>query len=56
MFKIAVSFDEKDIEEINEFIMDMDKEAALKFLKEKVFKQIIRKQKSKLDVQGKTHL
>jgi len=56
MAKIAVSFDDKDIEEINEIIMDMDKEAALKFLKEKVFKQIMHKQKSKLDVQGKTHL
>jgi len=56
MGNIAVSFTDEDVEELNEIVMDKDKEEALKFLKEKVLAQIMRKEKSKLDIQGKTHL
>ncbi len=56
MAKVAVSLDDKDIQERNEIIMDEDKQEALKFLKDKVQSQILSKEKGKLDVIGKTHL
>jgi len=56
MAKVAISLDNKDIEELKVIIMDKDKEEALKFLKEKVYNQITHKEKGKLDVVGKTHL
>jgi len=56
MANVAVSFTDEDVEELNEIVMDKDKDGALKFLKEKVLSQIMRKEKGKLDIQGKTHL
>jgi len=56
MGKVSVSFNESDVEELTEIVIDKDKDAALIFLKDKVLLQVHRKGKSKLDVQGKTHL
>jgi len=56
MAKIAVSLDDKDIEELKMIIMDKDKDEALKFLKDKIHSQILGREKGKLDVIGKTHL
>jgi len=53
---IAVSLNEADTEELKIIVMDRDKESALRFLKEKVLPQIIRQEKRRLDVQGKSHL
>ena len=56
MAKIAISLDDKDIEELKVIIMDRDKDEALKFLKDKIQSQILSKEKGKLDVIGKTYL
>ena len=54
MAHVTVSFNDGDVQELNEIVMDKD--GALKFLKEKVLTQIVRKEKARLDVQGKRHL
>jgi len=56
MTKVAVGFDEDDLKELTEIIMDKDTDSAFKFLKDRVYSQVMKKEKSKLDVQGKTHL
>jgi len=56
MAKVAISLDDKNIEELKVIIMDKDRDGALKFLKDKVQSQILSKEKGKLDVIGKTHL
>ena len=56
MAKVAISLDDKEVEELKVIIMDKDKDEALKFLKEKIQSQIFSKEKGKLDVIGKTHL
>lgn len=56
MVKIAISLDEKDIQEVNEIIIDKDKDGALKFLKDKIYSQVLKGEKKKLDVIGKAHL
>jgi len=56
MAKVAIGLDDKDIQELNEIIMDKDSDEALKFLKDKIQSQLLRKEKGKLDVIGKTHL
>jgi hypothetical protein len=56
MGKVVVSLQDKDIQELNEIIMDSDGENALKFLKEKILSQVQRHEKGKLNVEGKTHL
>ena len=56
MAKVAIGLDDKDIQELNEIIMDKDRDEALKFLKDKIYSQVLRQNKSKLDVTGKTHL
>jgi len=56
MAKVAISLDDKDIEELKVIIMDKNTDEALKFLKDKVQPQILSKEKGKLDVIGKTHL
>jgi len=56
MTKVAISLDEKDLEELTIIVMDKDKDEALKFLRNKIQPQVISKEKGKLDVIGKTHL
>jgi len=56
MDKVVISLQQKDIQELNEIIMDRDGENALQFIKDKILSQVERQQKSKLDVEGKTHL
>jgi hypothetical protein len=46
MARRTVSFNDGDVQELNEIIMYKDKDGALKLLKEK----------AKLNVQGKRHL
>ncbi len=56
MGKVVVSLSEEDIEELTEIIVDRDKDLAYTFLKEKIYKQVEKREKGKLDVNGKTHL
>jgi len=56
MAKVAIGLNDKDIQELDEIIMDKDRDGALKFLKDKIYSQVLRQNKSKLDVVGKTHL
>ncbi len=56
MAKVAISLDDKDIEELKMIVMDKDKDEALKFLKDKIQPQILSREKGKLNVIGKTHL
>ena len=50
--KTAVSFDEKDLMELERIIMDDDEKGALKFLKKSVHDKIAHSQQGKL----KSHL
>ncbi|MBA7694290.1 hypothetical protein ES703_102897 [subsurface metagenome] len=56
MAKVVVSLDEEDVSELKVIVMDEDGDEGLKFLKHKILSQILRKEKSKMDVEGKTHL
>ncbi len=56
MDKAVITLSEQDVLELNAILMDEDGKEALAFLKGKVLAQILRKQKSCLDVEGKTHL
>jgi hypothetical protein len=56
MAHVTAIFNDGDVQELNEIVMDKDKDGALKFLKEKVLAQIVRNEKAKLDVKGKRHL
>ena len=50
--KTAVSFDERDLMELERIITDGDKEQSLKFLKKSVYEKILHSQQGKL----KSHL
>ena len=50
--KAAVSFDEKDVMELERIVTDNDKEEAFKFLKKSVYDRIAHAQQGKL----KSHL
>ena len=56
MAKTAVSLEEEDIEEIKVIVMDEDGSAALQFIKDRILPQVLRQEKRKLDVEGKSHL
>ena len=48
MAKVAISLDDKNIEELKVIIMDKDKDEALKFFTDKIQSQILSKEKGKL--------
>ena len=50
--KTAVSFDERDLMELERIITDADEKEALKFLKKSVYERIIHSQQGRL----KSHL
>ena len=56
MAKVVIGLSDKDVQELNGIIMDKDRDEALKFLKDKIYSQVLRQEKGKLDVIGKTHL
>ncbi len=56
MEKTVITLNEQEVLELNAILLDDDGKEALAFLKEKVLAQILRKQKSCMDVEGKTHL
>lgn len=45
MAKGVISLDDEDIEELKIIVMDKDRDEALKFLKDKIQSQIIRREK-----------
>lgn len=56
MPNLVISLTEEEVSEVKIIVMDEDKEEAFKFLKKRILPQIEKKEKSKLDVDGKTHL
>lgn len=50
--KTAVAFDENDLIELEEIVIDNDAEQALKFLKKSVYERIVHSQQGRL----KSHL
>ncbi len=56
MGKVVITLEDEDIEELAEIIIDRDKEEAYRFLKEKIYNEVQKKERGKLDVDGKTHL
>jgi hypothetical protein len=56
MENTVVTLSEQEVLELKAILMDDDGKEALTFLKGKVLAQILRKQNSRLHVEGKTHL
>jgi hypothetical protein len=56
MEKAVVSLSEQEVIELKAILMDDDGKEALAFLKGKILAQILRKENSRMDVEGRTHL
>ena len=56
MKKVVINLEEEDVIELQEIVMDMDFKGAYEFLKRRVLSQVEKKDKRKMDVDGKTHL
>jgi hypothetical protein len=56
METVAIVLDEREVVELKMIVMDEDAEQALQFLKKTVLTRILRKEKGKMDVDGKTRL
>ena len=56
MKKVVINLEEEDVIELQEIVIDMDFKGAYEFLKRRVLSQVEKKDKRKMDVDGKTHL
>ena len=56
MEKAVISLSEREVLELKAILMDNDGKEALAFLKGRVLAQILRRENSRMDVEGKTHL
>jgi hypothetical protein len=56
MEKAVVTLNEREVLELKAILMDEDGKEALAFLKGKVLAPILRKENSRMDVEGRTHL
>ena len=56
MEKMAITLSEQDVIELKAILLDGDGNEALAFLQGKVLAPILRKENSRMDVEGKTHL
>jgi hypothetical protein len=56
MRTITVSLEEAEVGELKMIVMDKDTGEAFRFLKEKILAQILKREKRKMDVEGKIHL
>jgi hypothetical protein len=56
MGKTVITLNEQEVIELKAILMDEDGKEALVFLKGKILSQVLRKEKSRMDVEGKTHL
>jgi hypothetical protein len=56
MGKTVITLSEQEVLELKAILMDENREEALAFLKGKVLAQVLRKENSRMDVEGKTHL
>jgi len=56
MLNSVVVLSENEVSELKIIVMDCDDKGALTFLKKKILPQILKKEKSRLDVDGKIHL
>ena len=53
MPKYVISLSEQDAVELKVIVMDKDFKVAFKFLKDKVLSQVLKKEKCKMDVNGR---
>lgn len=56
MAKYIIQLNEEDVIELKGIAMDKDYKQAFEFLCKKILSQVEKKDKSKMDVDGKTHL
>jgi len=56
MGKAVITLSEQEVIELQAILIDEDGKQALAFLKGKILSQVLRKEKSRMDVEGKTHL
>jgi hypothetical protein len=56
MEKTVLTLSEQEVLELKAILMDNDGNEALAFLRSKVLAPILRKENSRMDVEGKTHL
>ena len=56
MANAVIVLSEQELIEPQAILMDQDGKEALAFLKGKILSQVLRKEKSRMDVEGKTHL
>jgi hypothetical protein len=56
MLNSVVTLSENEVSELKIIVMDRDDKGAFAFLKEKILPQILKKEKSRLDVDWKIHL
>jgi hypothetical protein len=55
MGNTVITLSEQEVIELQAILMDEDGKQALAFLKGKILSRVIRKEKSRMDVEGKTH-
>jgi len=53
---MVITLSEQEVIELQAILMDEDGKQALAFLKGKILSQILRREKCRMDVEGKTHL
>ncbi len=56
MANTVITLSEQEVIELQAILMDEDGKEALAFLKARILSQVLRKEKSRMDVEGKTHL
>ena len=56
MEKTVITLSEQEVLELKAILMDEDRGEALAFLKARILAQVLRKENSRMDVEGRTHL
>ncbi len=56
MANTVIVLSEQEVIELKAILMDQDGKEALAFLKGKILSQVLHKEKSRMDVEGKSHL
>jgi hypothetical protein len=56
MGNTVITLSEQEVIELQAILLDQDGKEALAFLRGKFLSQILRKEESRMDVEGKTHL
>ncbi|UCB44896.1 MAG: hypothetical protein JSV25_11855 [Spirochaetota bacterium] len=56
MSKYIIQLNEEDVIELKGIAIDRDHKQAFEFLRKKILSQVEKKNKSRMNVEGKTHL